>query len=171
VSASTKRPILAPVVVYRIIGLAEVLGAGWSLPVLLRAILSAHGAIIPWSFLVVLLFSYSFVGWAGVQLLKMRSIGEPLSILAQTAQLLQITAGSVAFRFVAGYQLAIGVVNDRVGLFAGLTASVNLWRGPSDPSFIGLNLVPLAFIVALIALPDTKAPSPLAREDGTTSPG
>jgi hypothetical protein len=139
------------------------------LPLLLRAILSADGMIIPWSFLIILLLAYSVVGWAGVQLLRMRSIGEPLSIVAQTAQLIQITAGPVAFRFVAGYQVTVGITNDRMGVFAGFTAGVNLWRGPSDPTFIGLNLVPLAFIIALIALPDANAASLAAQEDDPTS--
>lgn len=140
--------------VYRIIGTLEVVGAGWSVVALLQAFIRAPGAVLPWGLVFVVLAAYSVVGLAGLLLLRQKEVGEILSIVAQSMQVLQITAGSIAYRFLAGYQASIYVVGDHLAAYGGLTASVNLWRDSGDPPFaLGLNLIPLAVLVLLARLP------------------
>jgi hypothetical protein len=65
----------------------------------------------------------------------------------------------VAFRFLAGYQVTVFFLGDRVAGYAGLTASINLWRGSDDPQFaIGINLVALLVIIALARIPSPSSP-------------
>ena len=141
-------------VVYRIIGLTEALGAGWSVAVLIALLLRTPGVAIPWSLLLVVLGAYSVVGIAGVRLVRYETGGDVLSMIVQGVQLFQITTRSVAFRFLAGPQVTIFFLGDHFRIFAGVTASANLWRGLDDPPFgVGLNLVALAFMIALGGLP------------------
>jgi hypothetical protein len=134
-----------------VVALIEILGASWSLVVMIRLLLGASGLVIPWWFLVLALGWFSLVGLAGVRLWRRQTGREPLSIIAQTAQLLQITTGPVAFRLLAGPQATISFLGDRFYFFAGVTSSVNLFRGETDPAFaIGLNIVALVLLLVLI---------------------
>jgi len=149
----------------RVIGLVEVLGAGWSV-VGLGGLFLRSGAVMPWSFLFIFLGSYTFVGLAGVLLLRQHRLGEPLSILAQVPQLVQLTSGALAYRFIAGYQVTLFLVGDRFGAYAGLSAAINLWRGTNDPAFmLGVNLIPVVLLALLVLLPTSgNHARPLAGE-------
>jgi len=137
------------------VGLIEILGAAWSVAGLFRLLLRTSHVIIPWSFLLIVLGGYSLVGIAGLRLLRNQSGGEVLSAMAQTLQLFQITMGSIAFRFLAGFQLTVFFLGDHISFFAGVTASANLLKGPHDPPLaLGVNLVPIALLIVLVRLPD-----------------
>jgi hypothetical protein len=135
--------------------LVEILGAAWSLFVAGRLLLSTPGLVIPWAFLLIALSWFTLVGLAGVRLLRRQSGGWILSLVAQAAQLFQLTTGPIAFRLLAGPQLTIFFLGDRFYFFGGLTTSVNLFRGQGDPSFaFGVNLVAALLLVVLACQPD-----------------
>jgi len=92
-------------------------------------------------------------------LLRGVELGEYLSAGVQVLQLVQITTGSIAYRFIAGAQVSLFFLGDRLTAFAGLTATANLWRDNDDLKLaIGVNFVPLLFLLALVALADPGTP-------------
>src|SRR5213594_1739572 len=117
---------------------------------MVRLVLATPGIVIPWTFLLITMGWFTLVGLAGVRLLRHQVGGWTLSLIAQVAQLIQLTRGSIAFRLLAGPELTIFYLGDRFYFFAGITSSVNLFRGPSDPPFaLGVNLIAVAILIVL----------------------
>jgi hypothetical protein len=140
------------------VALVEILGASWSFVVMVRLLLATPGVVIPWTFLLIALGWFALVGLAGVRLLRQQVGGWTLSLIAQASQLFQLTAGSTALRLLAGPQLTIFYLGDRFYFFAGVTSSVNLFRGADDPPFaFGVNLVAVAILIVLACEPDMAA--------------
>jgi hypothetical protein len=139
---------------HRFIGLIQVFGAG--LGGVYVAALALHLGIdtfFSWMGLLIVGF-LAFVCTAGVLLLKGRQLGESLSIIAQVLQVPQIAVGPVAYELQAGPQLTIYFTHHGVTAWLGILSSVRLWRSDETQGLsLGLNLVALAILVALIALP------------------
>lgn len=134
----------------RAIAYYEIAATGWSALTIWRILSNAQGVTIPWSVILMIIGFLTLLLASGVLLLRKKALGEPLSIVAQSLQVLQITIDPVAFRLVAGLQATIYFFGERFGAYVGMTASVGLWRGPGEAPFaIGVNLVPLT-VVALI---------------------
>jgi hypothetical protein len=124
-----------------------------------RLLLATPGLVIPWSFLFVALCWFALVGLAGIRLLRQQPGGWTLTLMAQAFQLLQLTAGSLALRLLAGPQATVFYLGDRFYFFAGITSSVNLYRGQDDPPFaFGVNFVALIILVVLACEPETVSP-------------
>jgi hypothetical protein len=144
------------------VALIEILGAAWSFVAMVRLFLATPGLVIPWTFLLIALGWFALVGLAGVRLLRQQVGGWTLSLIAQTAQLLQVTSGAIALRLLAGPQLTIFYLGDRFYFFAGVTSSMNLYRGADDPPFaFGVNFVAVAILIVLACQPE-MAPTPHA---------
>ena len=76
-------------------------------------------------------------------------------MIVQALQVLRFTYDSVSYRFVAGPEISVVFFADHVHASAGLTASLNLWSGPGDPTFaLGVNLVAIGFLVLMINAPE-----------------
>ncbi len=137
------------------LAIVEVLGAAWGFVAVLHVLFTTPGLVIPWSFFFLFFGWFTLAGYAGVRLLQQRRGGWTLSVISQAAQLLQVTFGPVAYRLIAGPQLTISLLPDRVYFFAGVTGAVNLTRGQADPVFVlGVNLVAVVFLVVLAQRPD-----------------
>jgi hypothetical protein len=126
--------------IFQAIAYYEILGAGGSVVALART--AAHsGVLIPWSWVALIIGFYTLVFASGVLLLRRRELGDLFTLIAQGLQVLQITAGPVTFRLVAGLQASIFFLGNRITYYLGITASVNLWRAADDVPFaIGINL-------------------------------
>ena len=143
--------------VRKTVAVVEILGASWSVLAAVHLFLTTPGILIPWSFLIITLGWFSLVGLAGVLLLRDKRSGWTLSVVAQALQLLQITAGSVAFRLLAGPQATVSLVEGHLRWFVGMTSSIGLWREQGDPALIAVNFVPLLLLGALAQRPQALA--------------
>ncbi len=136
-------------IVYSAIGLTEVLGASWSATTMLWVLVHTHLVPIPWSYVVADFAACGIVGFAGLSLLRRREWGDALSVGVQVPQLIQLTAGPFAFRFLAGPQFTV-FWSHRLGVFLGLTSGMRLWRLDADPPFaVGVNILALGMILVL----------------------
>ena len=136
-------------ILHTAIGLAQLVGAAWSAETML-ALVRNNGGFISWPLLLFGLGGFVLVGLAGLTLLRGREVGEALTIVVQVPQLFQVTAGPLAFRFIAGPEVSV-FWNQGFGWFLGLTSTANLWRGPADPPFVlGVNLFAVAVLTAIV---------------------
>ena len=139
------------------VALVEILGASWAFVAMARLLLGTPGVDIFSLFLVIALCWFSLVGLGGVWLLRGHRGGWTLSVVAQACQLLQWTVGPVAYRLLAGPQVTVYFLGDRFYFFAGLTTSVNLFRGQGAPPFaFGVNLVAGVLLLVLAQRPDPE---------------
>jgi hypothetical protein len=152
--------------VRRVLGLVQVLGAGWSAVVAVKLLLQAQVFRGDPGFALLLLGIITLVGVAGVELLRGRELGATLSFVAWIIQLLHVSFGEFAIRVVVGPQLTVtysgmGVVQ----AYGGVTVSLNLLRTDSDTSFsLGINLVALGALILLAATVKTRLPQQRTRE-------
>lgn len=135
----------------RAVALVEVIGASWSIAVLSKAAFSISQDATPWQFLFGTFGAFGFVGFAGLALLRGRAHGLPLSIAAQLCQVVQLNVGDLGLRFIAGPHASIVLTESQFRVYAGLTASLNLWRPEGEPSLlVSVNIVALAALVWLL---------------------
>src|SRR5262249_17946027 len=107
----------------RCIALIEILGSSWSLSVIVRLLLHSPGIVVPWSYILMLLLAFGWVGAAGVLLLRDKPLGVVMSVIAQGLQIVQANVGSIAFTFLACCQATV-FFGEGVSFFAGFTASL-----------------------------------------------
>ena len=137
---------------YKIVGLVELLSGAWS-AVATLTLLSRFGGVVQnaWFAFIALGFS-TMVGAAGVLLVRGREAGEILSYTVQLLQLVQVTVGAFAIRFLAGPNLTIFYLGGgEFHAYVGMASGFNVLRGSGDPPFaLGLNLVAAGALLMLL---------------------
>lgn len=138
----------------QIIGLYELLTGGFGTLFLVYSILLAGGGSLP---ALVFLALYALTALAGWWLWKGRPAGVRLSIFAQAAQLVSLSARWIRFTFNAGLALWLHLGSAGLRLDHGLGPQFNFgWAtgwGPSwqpYPVAIGVNLVAMAILLYLL---------------------
>ncbi|HPP25936.1 MAG TPA: hypothetical protein PLV57_05415 [Phycisphaerae bacterium] len=101
---------------------------------------------------------FALVAYAGYALLKNRSNGPQLTLVAQALQSVQISSSSFAYRFVAGLAFWVTLGSTGLGIsgldfgafYRWMTASTFGTTRSAAPFTVGINLIAAAIVVWLL---------------------
>ena len=104
---------------------------------------------------------------AGVELWRGLPRGWWLSVIAQVPQMLAYATTTSAFRLQAGPQALLYAQGDRMGMWFGFRAGLDIGAQPPGNVYLILNLAPVLALGILVWARERRAPAPTIEIDAT----